>query len=138
MNRNFVISVVVVFVLAVALGFIVHGLILGHEYAKLTPGLFRTPEDSQQYLPFMLLAHLILAVGLTWIYRRGREDKPWAAQGARFGFAVAVISTIPNFLVYYAVQPTPSHLVLQQIVFDTISMVILGIAVAALNRDRRV
>jgi uncharacterized BrkB/YihY/UPF0761 family membrane protein len=135
MNRNFVISVVVVFVLTVALGFVIHGLVLGAEYAQLTPNLYRTPEDSRPYFPLMLLGNLMFATAFTWIYRHGREDKPWLAQGARFGAAVAVMSTIPTFLTYYVVQPTPSHLVVQQIVFGAISMVIVGIVVAALNRD---
>ncbi len=135
-NRNFVISVVVLFVLTVALGFTIHGLILGAEYAKLTPNFYRTPEDSRQYFPFMLLGNLMFATGFTWIYRHGREDKPWLPQGARFGAAVALMSTVPTFLTYYAVQPTPSHVALQQVVLGAISMVIMGIVVAALNRDR--
>jgi uncharacterized BrkB/YihY/UPF0761 family membrane protein len=136
LNRKFVISVLVAFVLVVALGFVVHGLLLGDAYARLTPNLYRTPEDAQGYLPFMLLGSFVLALGLTWIYRRGREDKPWAAQGARFGIAVALVTSIPTFLTYYAVQPTPSSLAVGQIVFDSISMVIVGIVLAALNRDR--
>lgn len=137
MNRNFVISVVVVFVLTVTLGFVIHGLILGAEYAKLTPNFYRTPEDARQYFLFMLLGNLLFAIGCTWIYRQGREDKPWLAQGARFGAAVAVMSTIPTFLTYYAVQPTPSHVVVQQVLFGAIAMVLVGVAVAALNRDPR-
>ena len=137
MNRNFVISVFAAFVLSVALGFAIHGLILGHEYAKLTPSLFRTPEDSRQYFVFMMLGNLLFAMGFTWIYRQGRSDTPWLGQGARFGAAVAVMSTVPTYLTYYAVQPTPSHVVVQQVVFGAISMVIIGIVVAALNRDPR-
>ena len=136
MNRNFVISVVVLFVLSVALGFTIHGLILGPEYARLTPNFYRTPEDSRPYFPFMLLGNLMFASGFTWFYRNGREDKLWPLQGARFGAGVAVMSTIPTFLTYYAVQPTPSHVVLQQVVLGAISMVIMGVVVAALNRDR--
>jgi len=134
LNRNFVISVVVVFVLSVALGFVIHGVILGPEYSKLTPDFYRTPEDSRPLFPLMLLGNLMFATAFTWIYRHGREDKPWLAQGARFGAAVAVMSTIPTFLTYYVVQPTPSHVAAQQVVYGAISMVILGIVVAALNR----
>ena len=137
MNRSFVISVVVVFVLSVALGFTIHGLILGPEYAKLTPNFYRTPEDSRPYFPLMLLGNLLFATGFTWIYRQGREDKPWLAQGARFGAAVAVMSTIPAFLTYYVVQPTPTNVVVQQVIYGAISMVIIGIVTAALNQDNR-
>jgi Kef-type K+ transport system membrane component KefB len=135
-NRNFLISVVVVFILTVALGFVIHGIILGPEYTKLTPNFYRTPEDSRPLFPFMFLGNLMFAIGFTWIYRQGRADRPWLGQGARFGAAVAVMSTIPTFLTYYVVQPTPAPVVVQQIIYGAISMVILGIVVAALNRDR--
>ena len=112
-------------------------LILGPEYAKLTPNFYRTPEDSRPYFPLMLLGNLLFATGFTWIYRQGREDKPWLAQGARFGAAVAVMSTIPAFLTYYVVQPTPTNVVVQQVIYGAISMVIIGIVTAALNQDHR-
>ena len=69
MSRQFVISVVVLFVLSMALGFVVHGVLLGKEYAKLVPGLFRSPESAEQYFPYMIAAHAVLAIGITWIYR---------------------------------------------------------------------
>jgi hypothetical protein len=135
MNKKFLISVVGLFVVSMVLGFVVHGLLLGGEYAKLTGGLFRTPDDSQKHFPFMLGAHVVMAIGWTWIYRQGRENKPWLMQGVRFGLAVAVLCAIPNYLIYYAVQPLPRDLVALQIVYDTIASIIMGIAAAALNRD---
>jgi len=38
---------------------------------------------------WMLLAHVFLALGSTWIYVNGREAGPWFPQGVRFGVAVA-------------------------------------------------
>jgi hypothetical protein len=55
-------------------------------------------------------------------------------QGLRFGLAIALVSTVPYFLIYYAVQPTPGTLVLKQIVFDGAGMLLTGVAAAALNR----
>lgn len=140
MNKTFVISVVVLFVVSMALGFVVHGLLLGSDYAKLQ-GIFRSPQDAENYFAYMLTAHVFLAIGFTWIYRQGRESgKSVLAQGVRFGLAVAVLTTIPTYLIYYAliyyaVTPMPSDVVAKQIVFDIVSMVILGIVAAAVNRD---
>lgn len=134
MNRTFVLSVVAMFIVLMILGFVVHGVLLGKEYAQLIP-LFRTPEDAQKYFPVMIAAHVAMAIGWTWIYRIGRENKPWLGQGIRFGLAVALIATIPTYLIYYAVQPMPSDMVALQIAYDTIASVILGIVVAAVNRD---
>jgi uncharacterized protein DUF1761 len=134
MNRQFAISVVVLFVVSMLLGFVVHGFLLAGDYAKLVPNVFRSPQNAEGYFVFMLLAHVFMAVGLTWIYRQGRTDRPWPGQGLRFGLAVAVLMTVPTYLIYFAVQPLPSDLVAQQIVYDTIAMVILGLVTAALNR----
>lgn len=135
MNMRFLVSVVVLFIVSMALGFVVHGLVLGSEYQKLTPNLFRTEQDGQAHFAWMLVAHVILAIGFTWIYRAGRDARPWLGQGVRFGIAVALLAPIPTYLIYYAVQPMPFDLVVKQVVLDTIAMVVMGIVAAAVNRD---
>jgi hypothetical protein len=133
MKGRFWISVVAMFVLTMLMGIAVHGFLLQNDYARL-PQLMRTPQDSQSMFPYMVLAHVFLAFGITWIYLMGRQDKPWFAQGIRFGIALAVFSIIPTYLIYFAVMPFPSDLVAQQIVFDSIGVVLLGVAIAWINR----
>jgi drug/metabolite transporter (DMT)-like permease len=133
MNRKFLLSVAVMSITSLLLGFVVHGVLLHAEYAKLS-NLMRSEQDAMNYFPFMLLAHLLIGIGITWIYLKGREDKPWLAQGFRFGVAVAVLVPIPMYLIYFAVQPMPSDLVAQQIVFDSVATIIMGVLVAWLNR----
>jgi hypothetical protein len=130
---TFVISVVALTVLSLALGFAVHEWLLGPEYRAIG-SLFRTPEDAERHFAYMLIAHVFIAVGITWIYRQGREAKPFLAQGVRFGLALAVLVTIPTYLIYFAVQPMPGPLVLKQIVFDTIAMILMGIVAAWINQ----
>jgi hypothetical protein len=135
MSPRFWISVVVVFVVAMALDFVVHGVLLRPDYAALTPQLFRAPADGQRYFPFMLLAHAFMAIGITWLYRGGRGERPWAGQGIRFGIALAFYAVVPTYLIYYAVQPMPQALVAKQIVFDTIAVIVIALVAAAVNRD---
>lgn len=134
MNKKFWLSTVVVFVVAMILGFVIHGLILAGDYAGL-PNLMRTEEDAMGHFHFMIAAHVLMAIGFTWIYLQGRSDRPWLGQGVRFGFAFAVAATIPIYLIYHAVSPFPTDLVIKQIVLDTIGAMLLGITVAALNRN---
>ncbi|MGB8398343.1 hypothetical protein, partial [Bradyrhizobium sp.] len=70
-----------------------------------------------------------------WVYLHGREDKPWLAQGARYGIAIALLSVIPMYLIYHVVTPVPFALALKQIVFDTVRVVLMGIVVAWINRQ---
>jgi hypothetical protein len=133
MTRRFVISVIVMFIVSMALGFLVHGVLLADKYAQLL-NLFRQGKDAESQFPYMLLAHLFMAFGLVWVYLKGKENKPFLTQGICYGAAMATLVTIPMYLIYYAVQPMPGVLVFQQIVFDTIGMLVMGIIVAWLNR----
>ncbi len=131
---KFAISAAAMAVMSLMLGFVVHVALLGADYAKMT-GLFRTEQDQQGYFGWMLLAHILIGIGFAWIYLKGREDKPWLAQGVRFGLAVAVLATIPTYLIYYAVEPIPGAVVAKQIIFDTIVVVLMGIVCAWINRS---
>jgi len=134
MNKNFLISSVVMFVATMIVGFVIHGVILAQDYAAL-PNLYRGEEDSQNYFHYILLAHVLLGIGLTWIYRMGRDDSPWPGQGLRFGIAIAVLTTIPTYMMYFAVQPMPEAMAVKQIMYDTAAMLLMGMLVALLNRN---
>lgn len=135
MNKNFFIAWAVAFVVWMAGSFVVHGLLLEDSYLALQH-LYRTQEESGQYFHWMLLAHVVMAGAFVWIYQRGQEDKPWAAQGVRFGIAVSLLFVIPTYTIYYVVQPLPAILPVKQSIFETVVVVIVGIAVAFMSRQR--
>jgi len=132
-NAKFVVSVVAMFVLSMAFGFVIHGVILHGDYDKL-PNLMRSEAAAQQLFGFMLLAHFLIAAGFSWIYIKGKEARPWLGQGFRYGVAVAVLATIPMYLIYYVVMPYPSDVVAQQIAYGTMAVVVMGIVLAWINR----
>ena len=133
MKQRFLISVAVIFVMFMALGFFVHGFLLHRDYAQL-PNLFRSEEDYLNHFQYMLLGQFLAAVAFVWIYLRGKEDKPFLAQGVRYGLAIAAVMVIPKFMIYYSVQPIAGAIVFKQIIFDTLGVVLMGIVVARLNR----
>ena len=134
MNTRFLIAWLVVFIAWFAGAFVVHGVLLHPDYVAQAQ-LYRPEAESQQMFHFMVLAHLLMAGAFTWIYARGVEAKPWVAQGLRFGVAVALLTTVPWFLIYYVVMPLPSMLVIKQIVFESIQLLILGMIVAFFYRE---
>jgi hypothetical protein len=137
MGGRFWISVVVMSVLSLVCGFVVHGVLLHGDYSQL-PNLLRPEAEAQGYLPWMLLADVLMGFGFTWIYRQGREaGKPAVGQGLRFGMAIAVLMTIPMYLIYYAVQPWPGVVVVKQIVYDVIGVLVMGVVVALINQDSK-
>lgn len=133
MNKRFLAAWLAVFIGWMAGSFVIHGILLHDDYARL-PNLFRSEAESQQYFPWMILAHVILAGAFVWIYSRGVESAPWLAQGVRFGIAVALLTVVPTYTIYYVVQPMPGAHVIKQIVFDAVLLVLLGVLVAFVYR----
>ena len=138
-DKRFWICGILVSIAAMLLDFAVHGWLLQGDYdALVATGIMRSPADAQHYMAYMLGAHLLIGFGLTWLYRKGIDTgRPAIGQGLRFGAAVAVMSTIPGYLIYYAVQPLPASLVHKQILLGTIAMLLLGMLLAWLNPGRR-
>ena len=135
MGGRFWISVVVMSVLALANGFVVHGMLLHDDYSRL-PNLLRPEAEAQGYFMWMLLADALKGFGFTWIYVKGREaGRPAVGQGLRFGIAIAVLMIIPMYLIYYAVQPWPGAVVAKQIVYDVIGVLVMGLVVALINQS---
>ncbi|MFB3125629.1 MAG: hypothetical protein ACE1Z7_08635 [Woeseiaceae bacterium] len=135
MDKKFFISWVVIFVVSLLGGFVVHGVLLGADYAA-QPNLFRPDAEAQNYFSFMLAAHIIMSGAFVWVYARGNENKPWLQQGLRYGVAIAFLVAVPTYMIHYAVQPMPGMLVVKQIIFDSALMVILGVVVAFLNKPQ--
>ena len=135
MDKKFFISWLILFVCWMAGSFLVHAVLLHADYASLR-NLFRSPEDSQTFFPLMVVAHVFPSGALVWIYSRGVEAKPWLAQGLRFGLAVAFLTVIPTYIIYYAVQPMPGATVVKQLIFDGVLTVLLGVVAAFLYRSR--
>src|SRR4051812_10042023 len=133
MNRRFLLTWILVFVLWMAGSFLVHGLLLHDDYAGL-PNLFRPEAEGQKYFPFMLLAHVLLAGSFVWIYSRGVTDAPWVGQGLRFGIALALLGPAAWYLIYYAVQPMPASTVVKQIAFDAVVTFVLALVTAWMYR----
>jgi hypothetical protein len=132
-NKKFLIAWVVIFIAWFLGSFVVHGVLLRADYMQLT-NLFRPEGDEQKYFPLMIVAHVILSGAFVWIYARGAEAKPWMAQGVRFGLAVALLTAVPTYTIYFAVQPMPGDVVIKQIVYDGVLTIILGMIVAWLYR----
>ena len=134
MNKKFAIAWLVVFIVWMAGGVVVHGLLLHADYLAL-PNLFRPEAEAGKYFPLMIFAHVLLAGAFVWIYSRGVEVRPWLPQGIRFGLAIAALTIVPTYIIYYVVQPMPGAVVVKQIVFDGILILILGGITAFLYRE---
>ena len=112
--------------------FLVHGILLGDDYAQLRQLL--RPEGDMSHMPYLYLGQALFAAGFVWIYEKGKEEKSFLMQGIRYGIAIAVLAKMPTFLIYFAIQPLPAALVIKQIVFETIGAILMGVVLAWINR----
>ncbi|QNP41134.1 hypothetical protein [Lysobacter solisilvae (ex Woo and Kim 2020)] len=136
MDKRFWISGVVMTIATALLGFVVHGLLLADDYNALVGTVMRSQEQANGMMQWMLLADACIGFAMTWIYRQGIGARSTLAQGIRFGIAVAFLTVIPQFLIYWVVTAMPAALVHKQLVFDSLRMVALGVLVAWLNPRR--
>ena len=136
MSKKFLTAWIVLFAAWFLGSFVVHGVLLRSDYLQLT-NLFRAESDQRKYFPLMIAAHVILSGAFVWIYARGVEAKPWMAQGVRLGLAVALLTVVPTYMIYFVVQPMPADIVIKQIVCDGVLTIILGMIVAWLYRATR-
>lgn len=138
MDKRFWICGTIMSLAALLLDFLIHGVLLQPDYNALVPsGFVRGPDDAQRYFPYMLAAHVLIGFGLTWLFRMvSAGRRATASLGLRFGAAVAVLATVPGYLIYYTVQPWPAALVHKQMLLGTIAMLLLGLLVAYLQPRR--
>jgi len=70
-------------------GFCVYGILIAPEFAKY-PAVYRSNEAGMAFLPMMFAGILVAMVVATLIYAKGYEGGSGVAEGARFGFLLAV------------------------------------------------
>jgi hypothetical protein len=65
MNKKFLVAWLVLFILYMAGGMIIHGVILHADYEA--TGLMRPAAEAQGKMPLRILAHVLMAGAFTWI-----------------------------------------------------------------------
>ena len=137
MDKRFWISGFVAFLVLFTGSYLVHGMWLTADYMG-TPQLFRPGAEAGSHFIFMVIAFLSMGFAFAWIYRQGvAAERSSLAQGLRFGIAVACLTPLPMYLIYYVVQPMEGTTTAKQIIGDSISFIITGIVVALINGNKR-
>ncbi len=129
--KKLVLTIIVVFVVANLAGAFIHAILLRPDYMAVKE---HYRPEGQEMMLWISLAYLAFAVGSVIVYSKGVENKPWLAQGIRFGILMWLILAVPSFLIAYAVQPVPTILMVKQVLFEGVDKILLGIITAALYR----
>lgn len=135
MDKRFWICGLVVAVAAMLLGFVVHGVLLRADYLAVAH-LYRTPEEANANLGWIVLAYGLVGYAMTWFFRQ--QPARDIAHGLRFGLMAALLSYVPWHLLSYAGEPLPLSLMLKQVALDVAAMLLLGVLLAWLQPRRLV
>jgi hypothetical protein len=127
-------AIVAAFLILFVAGFLVHAVWLGSTYRAMTSGgfSFRTQNAIQHKFWIVWLSDLLYSILFAWVYARGVEPKPWASQGIRFGILMALFTVVPASLNDYVVYNLPHMLVIEWIAAGFITLIAMGLAVAAI------
>jgi hypothetical protein len=82
-------------------GFCVYGILLASEFEKYS-NVYRSAEVGPSYLPLMFAGILVAMIAAAFIYAKGYEGGSGVAEGARFGFLLAVFVNFVFVGVNYA------------------------------------
>jgi hypothetical protein len=82
-------------------GFLVYGVMLAPEFGRY-PGVYRSNEAGQAYLPLMFGGLLIAIVAAAIVYAKGYEGGSGVGEGMRFGLLLGVFVILAFSSVNYA------------------------------------
>jgi hypothetical protein len=114
-------------------GFLVYGVLLAPEFARY-PGVYRSNEAGQAFLPLMFGGLLIAIVAVAIIYAKGYEGGSGAAEGARFGFLLGVFVVFAFAAVNYAVLEVGRKIAVMTAAAGFVEWLAIGLVIGLVYR----
>ncbi len=132
--KKFLAAVVVGYIILMGLGYLIHKIWLMPVYQQYAT-MWRLEEVMRHKMWINWVGQLLFTVVFAWVYTRGVEDKPWVAQGVRYGMAMTLLVVIPAVCTEYVVYPIPYTLALKWMLAGAVQLLVLGVIVAGLCRN---
>lgn len=132
-------AMVAAFVILFAAGFLVHSVLLGPTYREMRDAGFSfRPEDAMRHkLWGIWVSDALYSILFVWVYAKGKEEKPWVSQGVRYGILMTLFTVVPSTLNDYVVYNLPHTLALHWMVAGLITLILMGLAAAAILKKPR-
>lgn len=130
--KRLLIAFVVIYVVAQALGFLVHSIWLAPVYGSLAE-VWRPEAEllSKQWI--MLVTSAVFCFFFCYIFAKGYEDKGWQ-EGLRFGAVIGIFVGVPAAYDPYAIYPIPYSLALKWFLSGFALCLVLGVLAALIYR----
>lgn len=135
MDRKKLIGAIVVsFVILWIAGYVTHVVWLGDTYRQMrTSGILLRPENALMHKLWLVwVGDLLYSILFVWVYNQGVENKPWVAQGTRYGILMTLFTVVPNTLYQYVSWMVTYRLAIKWMIAGFVTLIIMGIAVAGI------
>ena len=129
--KKFFIAFIAAFVFVFVFGFIWFGHLM-HGPHNEVPQLWRTEADFNNYFPWLIFGHVVMAFFLTMLVATFSPAGGGGA-GGKFGALVALVY-IGNDFIMYAVQPLTTKILCGWIVGDLLMFAIAGAIIGAIYK----
>ena len=118
-TKRWLLASVAVFVVIMALEFVIHGVLLAGTYQQ-TASVWRPQAEMQRLMWIFWVGYLVFAPFFAFIYAKGYEKgKPGLGQGIRFGFYVGAMLSVMHSFGQYVVTADTAGTVLLLVRGDT-------------------
>jgi hypothetical protein len=128
--KKFLIAFIVLYILSGLIGFVVHEVLLADTYEALSD-VWRPRAEMESLMWTGWITTIIFIFFFIYIFAKGREGKG-IIEGLRYGLIIWAFMTIPNIYMQYMVYPLPYSLILQWLIYDLITFLIMGAVVSLL------
>jgi hypothetical protein len=132
--KKLILAVAVVYAVLMGTNYLVHEVWLMADYRAI-PESWRTLADMRHKMWIMFPGQLFFAAMFSFIYTRGRENRPWLAQGIRYGVVMTFTTVVPYSLSEFVTYRIPDMLAVKWMIAGTIQLIILGLIVAGIFRQ---
>jgi hypothetical protein len=136
-TRRIVLATVAGWLTYFVYGGLVFGMLLASNYRPYT-NVYRTQSDMQQHFAVGMLCSLLAIVVLAVMYAKGYEGGSSAAEGARFGFLVAVFAACTHIADNYVVLQIGGKLAAEMALATLGEWTLVGLAIGLVYRPRHI
>ncbi|MBA4406468.1 hypothetical protein C0389_04265 [bacterium] len=133
-TKKMIISVIVVFILLEATGFLIHSVLLSKTYEGLA-NIFRPMEEMNRMMWRMWIADLVWSFFFVFIFIKGYQNKG-LLEGVRYGVYIALFMNFMSAVAQNVVYPIPYTLSLQWFIYGAIQMILLGVVTSVIYKPK--
>ncbi len=131
--KKFTIASIAVVIFIFIFELLFHGMYLKSTYEQ-TAGLWRSEAEMKDYVLWLTLGQIIISIGFVALFTKAFK-RGGIVEGVVYGLLLAIIF-VGNLLIWYAVAPYHTNLLINWIVGTVIELVLAGVIVAFIYQSR--